>query len=779
MRRFVLSVMACALVVLFTARALEPVPAEALPAGEAVSVLSAPAAADSPAPLDGFSAEGARAERDWEAKFRALPSPANLRDYMQRIAARPHHVGSPYDRENAQWILSLFQQWGWDAHIENFDVLMPTPRERLVEMVAPTRYKATLEEPTVSLDPTSQQHAEQLPTYNAYSADGDVTAPLVYVNYGIPADYEQLERLGVSVEGAIVIARYGGSWRGIKPKVAAEHGARGRIIYSDPHEDGYFGGDVFPQGAWRPRDGVQRGSVMDMVLYPGDPLTPGVGATPDAKRLPITEARTLTKIPVLPISYGDAQPLLAALGGPVAPEAWRGALPITYHIGPGPAQVHLLVKANWDLKTLYDVVARIPGSTSPEEWIVRGNHHDAWVNGADDPVSALVDEMEEARALGELRRQGWKPRRTIIYCVWDGEEEGLLGSTEWGEAHADELRQHAAVYINTDSNSRGYLFAAGSPTLEKFLNGVARDIEDPEKGLSVWKRHQLQLIRGGSEEERREARSRADWRLEALGSGSDYSVFIDHLGIASLNLGYGGEDGGGIYHSIYDDFYWYTHFSDTDFKYGRALAQTVGTAVLRLADAELLPFDFTGLAEILHRYTDQLKKLLQDKQQEIRERNQEIEEGVFTATTDPKEKFVPPAREDVPPYLNFAPLDNSTDALTRSAGRYQKALEKAAARGAAALASASLRELNQTLIQSERKLTSPDGLPGRPWFKHAVDAPGFYTGYDVKTLPAVREAIEQKKWKEADAALVDVGRILDAEAAWIVTAAEQLERAVQ
>jgi N-acetylated-alpha-linked acidic dipeptidase len=779
MRRFVLSVLACALVVLFTARALEPVPAEALPAGEAVPVPPAPAAADSAAPLDGFSADSARVERDWEVKFRALPSPANLREYMQRIAARPHHVGSPYDRENAQWILSLFQQWGWDAHIENFDVLMPTPRERLVEMVAPTRYKAALEEPTVAIDPTSGQHSEQLPTYNAYSADGDVTAPLVYVNYGIPADYEQLERLGVSVEGAIVIARYGGSWRGIKPKVAAEHGAVGCIIYSDPHEDGYFEGDVFPQGAWRPRDGVQRGSVMDMVLYPGDPLTPGVGATKDAKRLPISEARTLTKIPVLPISYGDAQPLLAALEGPVAPEAWRGALPITYHIGPGSAQVHLLVKANWDLKTLYDVVARIPGSTSPEEWIVRGNHHDAWVNGADDPVSALVDEMEEARALGELRRQGWKPRRTIIYCAWDGEEEGLLGSTEWGEAHDGELRQHAAVYINTDSNSRGYLYAAGSPALEKFMNGVARDIEDPEKGLSVWKRHQLQLIREGSEEERREVRTRADWPLEALGSGSDYSVFIDHLGIASLNLGYGGEGGGGTYHSIYDDFFWYTRFRDTDFTYGRALAQTVGTAVLRLADAELLPFDFTALAEMLHRYTDQLKKLLQGQQQEIRERNQEIEEGVFTATTDPKERFVPPAREEVPPYLNFAPLDNATDALTRSAGRYQKALEKAAASGGAALASASLRELNQTLIESERKLTTPDGLPGRPWFKHAIDAPGFYTGYAVKTLPVAREAIEQKKWKEADAALLDVGRILDAEAAWIDTAAEQLERAVR
>ncbi|MGD1155154.1 MAG: transferrin receptor-like dimerization domain-containing protein [Terriglobia bacterium] len=778
MRRFILSIIVCALVVLFAAEAVEPVPTQARPTGEAVFTPSAPAGVDQTTPLDGFSADSARAERDWETKFRALPSLANLRDYMQRLTARPHHVGSPYDRENAEWILSLFQRWGWDAHIENFDVLMPTPQERVVEMVEPTRFKATLEEPTVAIDPTSHQHAEQLPTYNAYSVDGDVTAPLVYVNYGIPADYEQLERRGVSVKGAIVIARYGGSWRGIKPKVAAEHGAVGCIIYSDPHEDGYFQGDVFPQGAWRPREGVQRGSVMDMVLYPGDPLTPGVGATKDAQRLPLAEAKTLTKIPVLPISYGDAQPLLAALQGPVAPEAWRGALPITYRLGPGPAKVHLKVKAHWDLKTLYDVIAKIPGTSSPEEWIVRGNHQDAWVNGAEDPASALVGEMEEARALGELRKQGWKPRRTIIYCVWDGEEEGLLGSTEWGEAHADELRQHAAVYLNTDASDRGYLYVGGSHTLEKFVNGVARDIEDPEKNLSLWKRHQLQLIRAGSQEERQEARTRADWRIDALGSGSDYTVFIDHLGIASLNLAFNGEDGGGIYHSIYDDFFWYTHFSDTDFQYGRALAQTVGTAVLRLADAELLPYDFTGLADTIHRYTDHLKKLLKDEQEEIRERNQEIEEGTFTATFDPKETFVPPAKEDVPPYLDFAPLENAADTLTRSATRFQKALEKAQANGAAALAGASLRQVNLTLIESERKLTSPQGLPGRPWFKHEIYAPGFYTGYDVKTLPAAREAIEQKKWKEADAALAEISRILDAESALITTAAEQLEKAL-
>ena len=767
MRRFVLRVGVYLMAVFCMARAVNLMPAAAHPEG------------DTPAPLDGFSADSARVEHDWEVKFRALPSPANMRSYMQRISARPHSVGTEYDRLNAEWILSQFRAWGWDAHIENFDVLFPTPKERVVELIAPTHFKATLEEPAVAVDPTSDQHAEQLPSYNAYSIDGDVTAPLVYVNYGIPEDYEDLERLGISVKGAIVIARYGMSWRGIKPKVAAEHGAVGCIIYSDPHEDGYFHGDVFPDGPWRPSEGVQRGSVMDMVIYPGDPLTPGVGATKDAKRLPLAEAKTITKIPVLPISYGDAQPLLAALRGPVAPEAWRGSLALTYHVGPGPAQVHLKVKSNWDSKTLHNVIARIPGSDSPDEWILRGNHGDAWVNGAEDPVSGLVDEMEEARSMGELLKQGWKPRRTIIYCVWDGEEPGLLGSTEWGEQHAQELRQHAAVYINTDSNGRGYFFAAGSHTLEKFVNGVEREIEDPETKLSVWKRAQLHSIANATTEQRQEARTRPDLRLGALGSGSDYTVFVDHLGVASLNLGFGGEDGGGIYHSIYDDFYWYTHFGDVDFAYGRALAQAAGTAVMRLADAELLPFEFTNFADTIHTYDEQLKKLLHKQQESVRERNLEIEEGVFTATADPKEKYVSPDREDPPPYLNFAPLDNAADALTRSAAHYQKALAKAQARGAAALARASLQQVNQTLIESERRLTHPEGLPGRPWFQHQIYAPGFYTGYDVKTLPAVREAIEQKKWREADSALVEIGKILDAESALIRRATDELEKATK
>ena len=740
----------------------------------------AAAPAEEPVPLQGFSSHSARAEREWEGKFRSVPSPDNLRDYMKHLSARPHHVGSPYDKENAEWILSRFKEWGWDAHIENFEVLFPTPKERLVELVEPTRFTAKLEEPTVPEDPTSSQHDEQLPTYNAYSADGDVTGPLVYVNYGVPQDYEQLERLGISVKGAIVIARYGGSWRGIKPKVGAEHGAVGCLIYSDPSGDGYYEGDVFPGGAFRPPDGVQRGSVMDDTLYPGDPLTPGVGATKDAKRLPLEDVQTITKIPVLPISYGDAQPLLAALKGPMAPEHWRGALPFPYHVGPGPAKVHLKVKSNWDIKTLYDVIARVGGSQYPDEWVVRGNHHDAWVNGAEDPISGLVAELEEARAFGELLKQGWKPKRTLIYCAWDGEEPALLGSTEWAEEHADELSRHAVAYLNSDSNGRGYLYVGGSHSLEKFINGVARDIEDPEKKISVWKRSQLRRIEeASSPEERQEARERPDLRIAALGSGSDYGAFVDHLGIASLNLGYGGEDGGGVYHSVYDDFYWYTHFSDTSFVYGRALAQTAGTAVMRLADAELLPFDFSNFADTIHRYTDDLKKLLKSKQDEVREQNKEIEEGVFTATADPQKSFVPPKPEEVPPYLNFAPLENATDALTQSAQRYRKAVEKANANGGAALASAPLSPLNALLVQSERKLTSPEGLPGRPWYKHEIYAPGVYTGYGVKTMPAVRESIEQKKWKQADEGIIEVGRILAAEAALINSAAEELEKAIK
>jgi N-acetylated-alpha-linked acidic dipeptidase len=713
-------------------------------------------AADTPSTLRGYSAQASASEIQWEQKFKEIPQPERLRENMRRLTARPHHVGSPYDKDNAEWIAAQLKSWGLDVQIETFDTLFPTPKERSLELLEPVKYTAKLEEPGLAIDPTSNQKSEQLPTYNAYSIDGDVTAPIVYVNYGSPDDYKELDRMGVSVQGAIVLARYGLTWRGIKPKVAAEHGAVGCLIYSDPHEDGYFHGDVYPKGPMRPPFGAQRGSVMDMPVYPGDPATPGIGAVEGAKKLPLNEITTLTKIPVMPISYEDAEPFLKNLGGELVPAAWRGSLPTPYHVGPGPSKAHFHLKFNWDRKPLYDVIAKIPGSKYPDEWIIRGNHHDAWVNGAQDPISGASPELEEARALGELLKQGWKPDRTIIYCFWDGEEPGLLGSTEWAETHADELRQHAVAYINSDGNGRGYFFAGGSHSLEDFVNSVAKDIQDPETKMTIWQRLRLRQISNGTPKTRAELKSRPDLRIAALGSGSDYTVFTDHLGVASLDLGFGGEDSGGQYHSIYDDFYYYTHFDDTDFAYGRALAQTAGSMVMRLADAPILPFKFTNFADTIHTYITEIKELDSNQRDHAKELNSEIDDGVYKAITDPKKKMVPPSKEPVPPYLNFAPLDNAADELTRASEAYEKAFE---ATGSQAPAS-----LNSKLIRSERLLTDSAGLPNRPWFENLVYAPGLYTGYGVKTIPGVREAIEQKRWTQADEQIVRVAKALQSEA---------------
>jgi N-acetylated-alpha-linked acidic dipeptidase len=699
--------------------------------------------------LTGFDREGAERQRTLEARFDSLLKKENLREWMKRLSARPHHVGSAYDRENAEFMAGLFRSWGYDAQLESFDVLFPTPKTRVLEMTAPEKYTARLAEPTLKEDATSGQSTEQLPTYNAYSTDGDVTGPLVYVNYGVPRDYEELERRGVDVKGKIVIARYGGSWRGIKPKVAAEHGAVGCLIYSDPRDDGYAQGDVYPKGAWRNEWGAQRGSVADMPVYPGDPLTPGVGATKDAKRLDLKSAPTLTKIPVLPISYGDALPLLRNLGGAVAPAAWRGALPVTYHIGPGPSTVHLKLEFNWDIKPVFDVVARLRGSERPDEWVIRGNHHDAWVNGADDPISGLVALLEEARAVGELAKTGWKPKRTIIYCAWDGEEPGLLGSTEWVETHAEELRRHAALYVNSDTNGRGFLEVGGSHTLEKFMNEVARDVSDPEKRISVQERERAQrVLDGGSGDERREARERADLRIGALGSGSDYTPFLQHLGVASLNLGFGGEDGGGSYHSIYDSFDHYTRFGDPGFDYGVALAQLAGRVVLRFADADTLPLSFPDFTDTVARYVREVTKLADDTRDEIAEKNRRISEGTFRAVFDPTETYVMPQTETPAPGLDFAPLQSALTRLQDSTKRYQAALDAPAAQER--LRSRETQaQLDLILMEVEHAMTRDAGLPRRPWFKHQIYAPGFYTGYGVKTLPGVREAVEQHNWKEA------------------------------
>jgi N-acetylated-alpha-linked acidic dipeptidase len=718
---------------------------------------------------------------DWDARYRAIPEAARIGTYMSVLAARPHHLGSPYGRQNAEWILARFTEWGWDARLETYDVLFPTPLERLVQLTAPTRFTATLEEPALAVDPTTGQKSEQLPGYNAYSVDGDVTGPLVYVNYGRPDDYEELERRGISVKGAIVIARYGQAFRGIKPKVAAEHGAIGCLIYSDPGDDGYAVDDVFPAGPMRNKDGVQRGSVIDLPWAPGDPLTPGFASTAGAVRIDPKDARTLTRIPVLPISYGDAQPLLAALGGPVVPPTWRGGLPLAYHFGPGQARVHLKATFEWRQARVYNVVARLAGSVYPDEWIVRGNHHDAWVNGAQDPVSGVSAVLEEARALGELVRQGWRPKRSIVYAAWDGEEQGLLGSTEWVEEHEAELREKVVVYINSDSNGRGFLSAGGSHALEPFVNGVASAVQDPETKDTVWKRLQARRITTGSPAARAEARSRPSLRLDALGSGSDYSAFLQHAGIPTLNLEFTGLDSSaGIYHSIYDDLYHFTTFLDRDFAYGRALAQTVGTAVVRLADADLLPFDFSSLAETAQTYVRELQALHRATQDEIRERNRQVQEGSLAAAADPRRPVVLPPMTPLAPALNFAPLENAAQALAQAADAYGAAV--AAWRHFSPNAAGNttrLRTVNARLRQSERALTDEGGLPRRPWYRHLLYAPGFYTGYAVKTMPGPREAIEQHAWTEADAEIVRVARALEREAVLVAAAAADLQQAAR
>jgi N-acetylated-alpha-linked acidic dipeptidase len=672
--------------------------------------------------LTGYSPASSQIELDFEQKIRAIPRSDNIKANMTQLAAEPHHLGSPRQKQLSQWLVSTLRSYGLDAQIEQFDVLFSTPAERKLELVSPGSYVAQLKEPALADDPTSGQQG-QLPPYLAYVADGDVTAPLVYVNNGELEDYQQLDKMGISVRGAIVIARYGSGWRGIKVQLAADHGAVGALIYSDPHEDGFFQGDVYPKGPYRPPQGVQRGSAMIMQYYGGDPETPGWGSTPGARRLPRNQVQTLQKIPALPISYGDAEPLLSALEGPVAPVPWRGALPLTYHVGPGPARVHLAVKSNYQVTPAYDVIVRIPGSTFPDEWIVRANHYDAWVNGAADPVSGASAQLEEARALGEMLKQGWRPKRTVMYAFWDGEEQGWLGSTEWAETHATDLTVKGVAYLASDGTGKGYLGMQGSHSLERFVNDVARDIVDPVTHTSEYERLEerarTQAQNGGGRGGRGGEKDDADFRLGALGSGSDYTPFIHHLGIATLAMSYGGEGGGGVYHSIYDDPAWYARFSDGDFTYGRVFAQTFTTTVLRLADADVLPHRFTNLSQTLESYAQDVEALA---------------------------RRVPNARP-----FDFSPLDGALRTLHQASTEYDDAFVAASQNGALFQKSRDdLAGLNLLLMQSERKMLSETGLPRRAWFEHAFYAPGFYTGYAAKTLPGVREAIEAGNWTEAE-----------------------------
>lgn len=704
--------------------------------------------------ITGFTPATTVTQKQIEVSFDKQLSAENIGTSIKTFSAKPHNIGSVADKEYAELIQTKLRSYGFDTKIETYTVLFPTPKTRVLEMTAPNSYKALLKEPVLKEDATSGQKG-QLPIYNAWSADGDVTGELVFVNYGLPQDYEELAKMGVNVNGKIVIAKYGRSWRGIKPKVAQEQGAIGCIIYSDPKEDGYYQGDVYPKGAFKNEFGAQRGSVMDMVIYPGDPLTPGVGATQNAKRITShNEATNLLKIPVLPISYHDAQPMLAALEGTVAPGDWRGALPITYHVGPGKTKVHLKLEFDWKMVPCYDVVGMIKGSQFPDEWVVRGNHHDAWVNGAGDPVSGLAAMLEEAKSIGELTKTGWKPLRTLAYCAWDGEEPGLLGSTEWAEDHAAELQQKCVVYINSDGNGRGFLEAAGSHALTKMMDEVSKNVTDPETKVSVFDRLKAEeVVKALTVKAKKDELAKTSLELDALGSGSDYSSFLQHLGIPSLNLGFGGEDPGGEYHSIYDSYDLYRRFKDPTFIYGVALAQTAGHAALRMANANVLPFDFTDLYKVINGYATELMTMTDNLRESTAIENKLLAQNKYNLAADPTKTYIAPKPKEEVRYIDFTPLQNSLVSLQRSTDSLAVVIKKSDS------ANGNHDNLNKKLYQAEQQLLLSQGLPRRNWYKHAIYAPGFYTGYGVKTMPGIREAVEQRNWKEAREQI-----IIDAEA---------------
>jgi N-acetylated-alpha-linked acidic dipeptidase len=680
---------------------------KALLGGLLCCTLTAPAQAQKDG-LRGFFRKDVPGQRQLEQQVQAVPDTARLRKYMELLAGEPHNAGSPRSKAVAEYLQRSLKEWGFDAQIEQFDALMPVPSTRLVEVIGPKPFTAKLQEPAIEEDPNSSG-ANQLATYNAYGASGDVTGEVVYINFGAPADYTWLAQQGIDVRGKIVIARYGKTWRGIKPKLAAEHGAIACLIYSDPHEDGYFEGDIYPKGPMRPPGGVQRGSVLDVPLYPGDPLSPSWASEKGTKRLPLADAKTLVKIPVLPISYADAQPILEQLTGPEAPLTWRGALPITYHLGPGATRVHMKTDCDWSTRPLYDVIATIPGSDFPDEWVIAGNHHDAWVNGAEDPVSGVAALLETARALGTLQKQGWRPKRTIKIALWDGEEFGLLGSTEWVEKHQDELRQKAVAYLNSDHTGKGWIQLTGSHTLEAFAADVAGAVQQPGTTGSLVDAFLANptVLEG---EEEGPPQKRTEFAIGALGAGSDYVAFLDFLGVASLNAGFAGQSKSGVYHSAYDSIYWYSHFSDGTFVDSRALSQYTATALLRLANASVLPFEFSHFANTVSAYIDDIQKRAQRRGQT----------------------------------LDFGELNQQLEQLRQNGTNLDALMDAAMLRDS--IAGARLNTVNQALMHSERTLTRPEGLPNRSWYKHQIYAPGFYTGYDVKTVPGVREAVDGRDW---------------------------------
>lgn len=682
--------------------------------------------------LDGFTADESNAQRQLEERFRLVPAPAAAREHLRTLTREPHVAGTPEDYRTAVYVRDQLRKFGISAELKEYQVLLPYPkRPTVLELIAPRRLRLNLQEAVLPED-ASSSHARIIPLFNGYSASGDVTAPLVYVNYGLPDDYAALKKIKVDVKGKIVIARYGRSFRGVKAKVAEENGAVGLVIYSDPADDGYTQGDVYPNGPWRPETSAQRGSVMYLFQYPGDPLTPGQPAIKGTPRLKENDPTlNIPRIPVQPISYGDARRLLEPLHGPVRPANFQGGLPFPYHVGgTEDVRVHLKTEMDFQVRTIWNVIGRIEGAEEKDRWVVVGNHRDAWTFGAVDPNSGTTAMLELARGFGELLKTNWRPRRTIIFGSWDGEEHGLIGSTEWVEEHAAELREKAVAYLNMDSAVSGANFGASSvPTLWKLIRGAARDVRDPKTGKSVYQAWQDRVRESRPEAELTDAGAGTDAniaeaRIGALGSGSDYTPFLQHLGVASLDMGFGGDYG--VYHSAYDSFNWMAKFGDPDFVYHVAAAQLWGTITLRLANARALPFDYTDYATELRDFINETQKT--------------------AARRKLADDFDAKALLDAVKDLNdeAARVGSRRNELLDEIGKSRTPADDTNSR-----AVARLKRINDSLIAAERALIDERGLRGRVWYKHQIYAPGLYTGYAAQPLPDLRQAIDDRNTTNA------------------------------
>jgi len=676
-------------------------------------------------PITGF--RDAAAERKVEVKFMAVPDPKLAEEHLRILTQAPHIAGSPEDKATADYVAQKFRDAGLDTEIVEYKVWFNYPAEIRVDMTAP---------PGVEMHGPRREHVDGdryqddprvVTAYNGMSPSGDAEADVVYANYGSPDDFDKLKQMNVDVRGKIVVVRYGQNFRGVKAFVAQERGAAAVIIYSDPKDDGYYRGDAYPKGPWRPASGVQRGSVGFMFQFPGDPTTPGVAsisALPDSKRLSPAESEQMPKIPVTPLSYADASPILEHLAGPPSPREWQGALPFTYHVGPGPAKVRMHLKQDYQFRTIWDVIGRIPGS-SADEWVVAGNHRDAWVYGAVDPNSGTAAMLESVHGLGELLKSGWKPKRTIVIGSWDAEEEGLIGSTEWGEDHAQELG-NAAAYFNMDVGVSGKKFgASGVPTLKEFVREIAKAVPSPQ-GATVydaWKKATALSAEGNHPQETASFRELPNARqndvpVGDLGSGSDYSVFLQHLGVPSTDISSNGDYG--VYHSTFDDFAWFKKFGDPDFRYEQEMARIYGLEIVRMSSADVLPYDYENYGKEILVYLE-------------------------SARSKSKDRF-----GDKSP--DFAAAVEGARRLQEAGAKILQKQRKMPGQP---------DRINVKLRDAERALLIPEGLPNRPWFHHAIYAPGQYTGYAAVVVPGVNEAIDRNDLRRTEQQIATLAAALN------------------